>query len=69
MDYTAVSASFTYNAVNSRRCVDVFIENDDILEAQERFLGSLTTTDFTILDPQQTEVLIDEDPNDSKSSF
>ena len=68
MDYTAASASFTYDAANYRRCIEVFIENDDILEAQEHFLGSLTTTDTAvILNPPETEVLINEDPNDSKN--
>ena len=66
-DYGEATAEFTYDADNSRHCVIVSIENDDILEDTEDFFGSLTTTDMAVtLDPERARVEITEDPNDGK---
>ena len=67
VDYVAVSVDFTFDPGNSRRCVDVSIVDDDILEATENFFGDLTTTDPAVtLNPDRAQVDINEDPNDGK---
>ena len=57
---------FTFGPGVSRRCVNVTIANDDILEGAENFFSTLTTTDLdVILLPNEAEVVINEDPDDS----
>ena len=57
---------FTFGPGVSRRCVNVTIVNDDILEGAENFFSTLTTTDLdVILLPNEAQVVINEDPDDS----
>ena len=66
VDYTTVSVDLTFSADSSRICQDIPIEDDDILEGTENLFADLTTSDpDVILDPNETEILIFEDPNDS----
>ena len=66
VDYTAVSVELTFSPGSPRNCQNIPIEDDDILEGTENLLASLTTSDpDVILAPDETEILILEDPNDS----
>ena len=56
----------TFGPGVSRRCVNVTIVNDGILEGAENFFSTLTTTDLdVILLPDEADVVINEDPDDS----
>ena len=60
----------TFGPGVSRRCVIVTIANDDILEGAENFFSTLTTTDLdVILLPDEADVVINEDPDDSTFFF
>ena len=68
VDYDATTVNFVFDADNSRRCVTVPIEDDDILEDTENFFGELTTTDpAVLLLPDIAEVVITEDPDDGEN--
>ena len=68
VDYEETITDFTFGPGIDRLCVDVPIVNDDILEGNEQFFGTLTTTDPDVLvNPDEATVTIIEDPNDSKS--
>ena len=65
-DYTAVSVNLIFSAGSPRNCQNITIEDDDILEGTENLFASLTTSDpDVILAPDETEILILEDRNDS----
>ena len=66
-DYDAVTVQLTFDAVNDRRCVDVTIVDDSIVENTENFFGNLMTLDPGVrLSPDRAEIQIFEDPNDGK---
>ena len=55
----------TFSAGTTRNCQDISIENDDILEGTENLFANLVTSDpDVILEPNVTEIVISEDPND-----
>ena len=55
----------TFSAGTTRNCQDIPIEDDDILEGTENLFANLTTLDpDVILEPDVTEILVFEDPND-----
>ena len=57
---------FTFGPGVSRRCVNVTIANDDILEGEEDFFSTLTTTDLDVLlIPNEAQVVI----ADNNSTF
>jgi len=66
-DYTSTTQLLTFSATNTREDVTIPITDDNIDEAIEQFLGSLTlvTSGVSVqLSPQQTEVrIIDDDGN------
>ena len=58
-DYTATSASFTFNASVPQNCVDVPIISDNIIEGSESFFGNLyTSAPRVTLSPDETEISI-----------
>ena len=66
-DYQGPSMDLTFGPGITRRCVDVTVVEDDIMENTENFFGSLTTTDTLLtLDPDVAEVVISEDSSDSE---
>ena len=68
VDFGGAAVDFTFGPGVSRLCVEVTIEDDDILEDEEDFFATLTTTDpDVILNPDEARVVITEDPMDSKS--
>ena len=68
VDHVEITTDFTFSPGISRLCVNVPIVNDDILEGNEDFFTSLTTTDAAvILNPDEAMVSILEDPTDGKS--
>ncbi len=67
MDYVPLSSSLTFNANRSMECVDVMITNDTVVEGEESFTVSLTTSDPDVTVENGTVVVvIMEDPDDGK---
>ena len=68
-DYQRTAAELTFDSENSRRCVDVPIIDDGLVEADEIFFGSLglpTTSDsgstnLILVNPRETAVTIQSD--------
>ena len=55
-----------FSTGTTRNCQDIPIEDNDILEGTENFFANLITSDpDVILEPDVTEILVIEDPNDS----
>ena len=55
----------TFSAGTTRNCLDIPIEDDDILEGTENLFANLTTLDpDVILEPNVAEILVFEDPTD-----
>ena len=68
VDFGGAAVDFTFGPGVSRLCVEVTIEDDDILEDEEDFFGTLTTTDPGVtLSPDLILVIIREDSFDGKS--
>lgn len=66
-DYVGISEDLTFDSSTNRICVNVSIENDDILEATESFTASLTTSNSAVrLDQDVARVDILEDLSDGK---
>ena len=62
--------NWVFDDSTAGNCINVSIENDNILEDTERFFGSLTTTDGAVtLNPDQAQVNIFEDSNDGKDIY
>ena len=67
IDYDSTTLDFNFDSGNTRRCANVTILNDGILEATEGFFVSLTTADPAVtIDPNMAQVDILEDPDDGK---
>ncbi len=68
MDYVPLSSSLTFNASSNMECVDVMITNDTVVEGEESFTVSLTTSDPDVMVENGTVVVvvIMEDPDDGK---
>ena len=55
----------TFSAGTTRNCLDIPIEDDDILEGTENLFANLTTLDpDIILEPNVAEILVFEDTTD-----
>ena len=55
----------TFSAGTTRNCRDIPIEDNNILEGTENLFANLITFDpDVILEPDMTQILIFEDPND-----
>ena len=68
-DYSTISVELTFSAGTTRNCQEILIENDEILEGTENLFANLTTLDpDVILEPDVTEILVFEDPNDGMCS-
>ena len=58
-DYTSSTETLTFDGSTSLQCVNIPIIEDVILEENERFTVSITTTDTdVILNPDNGEVII-----------
>ena len=67
MDYIPLSSSLTFNASSDMECVDVMIVDDTVVEGEESFTVSLTTSDPDVMVENGTVVVvIMEDPDDGK---
>ncbi len=67
MDYVPLSSSLTFNANSNMECVDVMITNDTVVEGEESFNVTLTTSDPDVTVENGTVVVvIMEDPDDGK---
>ncbi len=67
MDHVPLSSSLTFNANSNMECVDVMITNDTVVEGEERFNVTLTTSDSDVTVENGTVVVvIMEDLDDSK---
>ena len=59
MDYSPVTATLQFNSTTSRECVRIPIVDDNILEDDEDFFGTLNNTDpFVIVSPDTARILI-----------
>ena len=62
-----ISVELTFGPGNNQRCVNVTVNDDDIVEATENFSAILTTLDPAVtLDPDTAQVEILADPDDGK---
>ena len=69
MDYEGTTEILVFTPLISQRSVDVTIFNDNIVEGQEYFTGSINGTfGLVIARPDISYVTIDEDINDRESS-
>ena len=58
-DYTATTATFTFSGTQNRDCVNVPINEDNILEVRETFSGNLDTSAPRVtLQPDVTVITI-----------
>ena len=61
-DYIATTATVTFNATQSRDCVNVIIIPDSIIEGSKTFSGTLDTrTPQVTLNPAATVITITDD--------
>ena len=64
-DYSTIRVELKFSTGTTRNCQEILIENDDILEGTENLFASLTTSDpDVILEPDVTEILVFDEPND-----
>lgn len=57
-DYNAVTTTLTFDATNSRRCVEFTGFEDDVVDPNENFTVTLTGGNDVELEPDMTTVLI-----------
>ena len=64
-DFTAITATFTFNETQSQDCTTITISQDSIVENSENFTGTLDISASRIaLSPDVSEIIIQDD--DSK---
>ena len=68
-DYVTLTASLSYepgSPLNSRRCVNITIIDDDVVEPDQSFAVSLVTMDPVFLTPYDKAIVTIATDNDSK---
>ena len=71
-DYVSLTASLTYESgspLNSRRCANITIIDDDVIEPDQSFAVSLVTVDPVFLTPFDKAIVTIATDNDSKRAF
>ena len=61
MDYDPIVETLMFDRLTTRRCEDIPIIDDDILENDEQFTVTLTTSDDGVdLDPEEGTIVIED---------
>ena len=71
-DYTTLTSTLYYGAgspLNSKRCVNISIIDDDVIEPDQSFAVSLATSDPVFLTPIDEATVIIATDNDSKRNY